>query len=205
MVGSLILGEDANIEDASGKTTIIQSNDVDKIGEFVKDHPEYNDVIDIDSNLDKIAQTGEELTAIMEENAAKGVDDSTAAMNAIYEMLKNGTVGKDDIVVANIDVSFLTQGNYGDMLTRIAQANAQGTTIVVNLNFSEDAKQNDIILNQWANNTKIAGAQYLIWNLGNYDKTVQVNAQFAGIIAGAKFYFGQSMFLCKILYRNFFL
>lgn len=85
VIGSLILGEDANIEDASGKTTIIESNDVDKISDFVKDHPEYNDVIDIESNLDKIAQTGEKLTAIMEENAAKGVDDSTAAMNTIMK------------------------------------------------------------------------------------------------------------------------
>lgn len=154
-------------------------------------------VADIDNNLDKIANAGQELI-----DATKDEDDGTYSVdtdirkfdNAIRIISDASAVVKNKINVLNISIkkAFLTDTNQtgkindiNNALRDIVQWNETGTKVIVNVDTEDDS---DIeVTGMMANiGAYTAKAAHLFWNFGNFAGKLHFNQAWGGTILAPK-------------------
>lgn len=151
--------------------------------------------VDIDANLEKIAETGEAVQNILssyDQNATKG----TAAIGAIADFLvaesqkAEPTITANDTIVVDISASELNGNNGQDgiqtYLNKLAAANKNIlANIIINVHVDEkDATAVSVYLSTNGGNEPDHDASWgcLRWNFGSYNGTINVNA--VGFAAG---------------------
>lgn len=207
----LVVGEDVEVTDNnSGHANMFAKEEasLDENGDLTqesaealakKDHRLQNiaQVADIDNNLDKIANAGQELI-----DATKDEDDGTYSVdtdirkfdNAIRIISDASAAVKNKINVLNISIkkAFLTDTNQtgkindiNNALRDIVQWNETGTKVIVNVDTEDDS---DIeVTGMMANiGAYTAKAAHLFWNFGNFAGKLHFAQAWGGTILAPK-------------------
>lgn len=207
----LVVGEDVEVTDNnSGHANMFAKEEasLDENGDLTQESAEalakkdprlqnIAQVADIDNNLDKIANAGQELI-----DAAKDEDDGTYSVdtdihkfdNAIRIISDASAVVKNKINVLNISIkkAFLTDTNQtgkindiNNALRDIVQWNETGTKVIVNVDVEDDSdiEVTGMMANIGAYTSKAA---HLFWNFGNFAGKLHFNQAWGGTILAPK-------------------
>lgn len=162
------------------------------------DAEKFLDEIQIDKNLNEIAEQGEAAkeavdqiwadeknnSKLSNEEASKKV--ATAATEIVNSMAEKEV--KDAIIVFDVDVNALNGNTDNDLpaiISRLIEANKEiGATIVINMVIPEEGDLNkEINLYVPINSTDYAAeTAYVVWNFGNYSGQINTSQKFTGIV-----------------------
>ena len=215
-VATLVVGSDnINIQNNNAKAEVVNISDVDlsnlddpekkaevkaaletALEERNIDAEKFLDEIQIEKNLNEIAEQGERVKGavdkIWEDNKkASDVDTSRkvaeAATEIIRAMAEEETV-KEAIIVFDVDVNALTNNSdnkLADQIAELVRVNKDiGATIVINMVIPEDGNLNTEINLCTPINSDAYAAEtaYVVWNFGNYGGKINTSQAFTGVI-----------------------
>ena len=190
---ALIVGDDVTYASGESFEAWIEEKGINVIHagtqeyqDYLEENPEIAEQLDINGNLVDIAESGEALQDAFTTAQEKIVEDAEKEAIETFDTITQLYETENGVIVANLDVSALTNGSYTayDSLIRMLQSNTNNVVTMINLDVDED--ETSLVFNTWLNNVDCdanasANSQYLIWNFGNYDGEIKVNATQAGV------------------------
>lgn len=198
---TVVVGEDVEVKGKNNDSVIVELNKdmFDENGKLTEDavnamtaeHPELANIAketQIKANLEEIVKTGQALAQKLENNT---IDADKEKILAVRDLLEQETLTKDDVVSITIGVDMLTStknqnefdsgnnGQKGDYLSQLINANKGGATIIINVDMGEEPPE-EVTINKKMTGTKEydGKAAHLIWNFGKYDGVITFGTQY---------------------------